>query len=261
MLGRLGASRGTRSFYEELRARDDGEVEDEAGLNVDEENLRQQFNELDAEGIPGVDSRITVDSVYGGPRGDGGSHGRGRREPSSSKWPLYDDEADNDVPASLLVEHNEGERPQPAQTPEQPRHPRQPPLPHGAAASARSRAQWETATAQQRLHDDNQNGRPSVPPRPGALARGMISGGPREKALWRWVNTSNLDSFMRDVYDYYDGGGLWCILFSNALWLLSVLLLFFSNPNGRLTSRQRDAVRGSATHFSQPVCGLQQGTA
>jgi autophagy-related protein 9 len=52
------------------------------------------------------------------------------------------------------------------------------------------------------------------------VARGSIASNPREKALWRWVNTSNLDSFMRDVYDYYEGGGLWCILCANALWLL-----------------------------------------
>lgn len=60
-----------------------------------------------------------------------------------------------------------------------------------------------------------------------------MSNNPREKALWRWVNTSNLDSFMRDVYDYFEGGGLWCILCANALWLLetlfvAVLLTFLS---------------------------------
>ncbi|KAK7428660.1 autophagy protein atg9 [Neonectria magnoliae] len=57
------------------------------------------------------------------------------------------------------------------------------------------------------------------------MMRGIMSGGPREKALWRWVNTSNLDSFMRDVYDYYEGGGLWCILCANALWLLETLFV------------------------------------
>ncbi|PHH63568.1 hypothetical protein CDD82_1884 [Ophiocordyceps australis] len=51
-----------------------------------------------------------------------------------------------------------------------------------------------------------------------------ISGG-REEALWRWANIANLDSFLRDVYDYYRGGGLLCILCSNALWLLETLFV------------------------------------
>lgn len=224
MFGRAGPSRGARSFYDELRARDENaDVEDEAGLNVDEDNLRQHFNELDADGLAGTDSRMTVDSAYGGPKGIAVAQPRGRREPQSAKWQLHDDDADNDVPASLLVEHNEAERPHPAPIHEQPRHSRRPLLPAGAPSPGRSHAQWEAATTQQRLHADDSYGQPGAP-RPMSLTTGMIPGGSREKALWRWVNTSNLDSFMRDVYDYYEGGGLWCILCSNALWLLSVQL-------------------------------------
>lgn len=224
MLSRFATpNRGTRSFYEDLRARDDGDdLDEEAGLNVDEENLRHHFHDSDAEGLAATDSRITVDSVYGGARGHGAPRARGRREPSSAKWPTHDEDADNDVPASLLVEDNEIGRPRPGPPHGQSRPPApQQPAPIAGPSSARSRAQWEAAASQQRLHGESSQDRPSAS-QPRSLTTGMIPGGPREKALWKWVNTSNLDSFMRDVYDYYEGGGLWCILCANALWLLSV---------------------------------------
>ncbi|KND93043.1 Autophagy-like protein 9 [Tolypocladium ophioglossoides CBS 100239] len=237
LFGRLApSSRGTRSFYEELRAHDDDDGDLEAGtaLNVDEENLRQQFNEFDAEGLTAGDSRVTVDSAaYGVSQlGKATRQHHGRRE-ASSGWPVHDEDADNDVPASLLVEPNEAE---PVRAPPRERASRhsQPRPPHAAGGSSvRSQAQWEAATTQQRLHQDDSSARPSTS-HPRSLMEGVVPGGRREKALWRWVNTSNLDSFMRDVYDYYEGGGLMCILCSNALWLLretlfvAVLLTFLS---------------------------------
>lgn len=213
---------GTRSFYEELRARDDDEdVEQQAGAtNLDEENLRHNFNEFDTEGLTAADSRITIDSAAYPAKDNRILHGagpsRGRQGPSHH-WPV-DDEADNDVPASLLMEVNEAEPLKPIAT----QHARQSRPRHQAGArpsSARSRAQWEAATLQQRLHDDDINA-PIPSSQPRSLLMGTSSGGPKQKAMWRWVNTSNLDSFMRDVYDYYEGGGLWCILCTNALWLL-----------------------------------------
>lgn len=228
LFGRLApSSRDTRSFYEELRAHDDDDDADadlEAGtaLNVDEENLREQFNDFDAEGFTASDSRITVGSAaYGVSQlGKATRQHHGRREPSSG-WPVHDDDADNDVPASLLVEPNEAEAVRAPRRERTSRH-SQPRHPHAAGSSSgRSQAQWEAATTQQRLHQDDSNGRPSAL-HPRSLMAGIVPGGRREKSLWRWVNTSNLDSFMRDVYDYYEGGGLICILCSNALWLLSV---------------------------------------
>lgn len=216
-------SRGTQSFYEQLRSEDDnGFVEDRAG--IDEENLRENFNEFDAEGLSTGDSRITVDSVAldmkenhrTGPGAAARTHNTATLGP---RWPIGDDELDNDVPASLLVEPNEGAHALPAPEERAARlsNTHQPTV--AGPSSARSQAQWEAATRQQRLHrDDVYSTLPGSQPRP--LARGMFSGGAKEKALWRWVNTSNLDRFMRDVYDYYEGGGLWCILSSNALWLL-----------------------------------------
>jgi autophagy-related protein 9 len=45
---------------------------------------------------------------------------------------------------------------------------------------------------------------------------------PRERAMWRWANVENLDNFLKDVYDYYLGNGIWSIILSRALNLLSV---------------------------------------
>lgn len=38
--------------------------------------------------------------------------------------------------------------------------------------------------------------------------------------MFRWANVSNLDVFIRDVYDYYLGAGIWCILLERLLHLL-----------------------------------------
>ncbi|KAH6982782.1 autophagy protein Apg9-domain-containing protein [Ilyonectria sp. MPI-CAGE-AT-0026] len=222
-------SRGSRSFYEQLRSRDDDAYgDDHPGL--DEENLGQHFNDFDAEGLAVGDSRMTVDSVAF----DTKDNARTTRQAAAharhfggqpSKWPAHqDDEVDNDVPESLLVEATEAENLLPAPPRRSGRHPDPAPQASAGPSSARARAQWDAATTQQRLHQEDPFSATSGPqPRP--VVRGIVSGGPREKALWRWVNTSNLDSFMRDVYDYYEGGGLWCILCANALWLLETLFV------------------------------------
>ncbi|KAH7157229.1 autophagy protein Apg9-domain-containing protein [Dactylonectria macrodidyma] len=222
------SSRGSRSFYEQLRSRDDdGYTDDDPGL--DEENLGHHFNDFDAEGLAVGDSRMTVDSTAF----DIKENTRVTRQAAThtrhstgqpSTWPAHqDDEVNNDVPASLLIEANEAEN-----TPVPPmRSGRQSDPAHQATAgssSARARAQWDAATTQQRLHQEDPFGAP-LGPQPKPVIRGIMSGSPRERALWRWVNTSNLDSFMRDVYDYYEGGGLRCILCANALWLLETLFV------------------------------------
>ncbi|KAJ4255062.1 autophagy protein atg9 [Fusarium torreyae] len=212
--------RGTRSFYEQLRNQED----DEYDPGFDEENLGHRFDDFHAEGLEIGDSRMTVESAALDPKGKGKAtpHSKPQiRSPGgpSPRWNQQDDEGDNEVPASLLMEPNEAINP-PTTSPRRAARAANPRSPAAAGpSSARSRAQWEAATAQQRLHQDDPFGTP-MGPQPIPVARGALTTNPREKALWRWVNTSNLDSFMRDVYDYYEGGGLWCILCSNALWLL-----------------------------------------
>jgi autophagy-related protein 9 len=87
----------------------------------------------------------------------------------------------------------------------------------------RIQAQWETAQAHQRLHQDDEY-RP-VPGRnnPGLpIRRPGLAATSKDKAMFRWANVSNLDVFIRDVYDYYLGAGLWCIVLDRLLHLLYV---------------------------------------
>jgi len=43
-----------------------------------------------------------------------------------------------------------------------------------------------------------------------------------ERALWNWVNVYNLDAFLQEIYQYYQGKGIYCIALSRGLNLLSV---------------------------------------
>jgi autophagy-related protein 9 len=132
-------------------------------------------------------------------------------------WATHDDDGDNDVPASLLVENREGDA---GGTPgRSPRNKRS-----RAAAipgPSKAHAQWETAQAHQRLHSDDA----FEPSRrgtglPHSLLTGVVSGSAKKKAEWRWANVSNLDNFIKDVYDYYAGHGIWCILVERVLHLV-----------------------------------------
>ncbi|KAF5677260.1 integral membrane protein [Fusarium heterosporum] len=226
MFSRLKSpTRGTRSFYKQLRS---GES-DEYDPGLDEENLGHRFDDFHTEELGIDDSRMTVESAALDSKGKGKATSRKEtqnRNPSGSlpRWNQQDEEGDNEVPASLLMEPNETANLRPLSSKRNApfNNPRSPAA--AGPSSARSRAQWEAATAQQPLHRDDPYSAPTGK-QPIPVARGTVSNNPREKALWRWVNTSNLDSFMRDVYDYYEGGGLWCILCANALWLLETLFV------------------------------------
>ncbi|KAG8899850.1 autophagy protein atg9 [Tulasnella sp. 403] len=43
-----------------------------------------------------------------------------------------------------------------------------------------------------------------------------------QKALWNWVNVSNLDAYLQEVYAYYTGKGIYAIALSRGLNLLTV---------------------------------------
>lgn len=223
MFGRLGtASRGTRSFYEQLRAHDDNDdLEQQFGNDVDEENFRQQLDDLTTDDIGDGGSHVTTASVAFGGHETHGKPPFGSRRGSLSRWKGHDDEIDNDVPESLLVEPNETDLHATAAREQDAQHsPRTNRRPRAGPSTTRTRAQWEAATAQQPLHHEPKTTTLQQRLQPRSLLAGRVPGGAKEKAHWRWVNTSNLDSFMRDVYDYFEGGGLWCILCTNALWLL-----------------------------------------
>lgn len=50
---------------------------------------------------------------------------------------------------------------------------------------------------------------------------------PKEKALWKWANVENLDIFFQDVYNYYLGNGLSCIMLQKLLNLLTLIFVVY----------------------------------
>ncbi|KAK3305489.1 autophagy protein Apg9-domain-containing protein [Chaetomium strumarium] len=232
VFSRLVQTAQGRSFYEDLRRRHD-DTEDRAGL-LDEENLNHEFQDYDlehAEGLAVGDSRAILGSVTNpASRGHGPAGGQLYRD-TRSAWVSQEEDGDNDVPASLLVEreddYTEG-TPGPSTGNERADQPPAAAMP----GSSKARVQWEATQAQQRLHDD------AVPEPsrrgsglPNSLFTGIVSGSAKKKAEWRWANVSNLDTFIKDVYDYYIGHGVWCILVERVLHLVNVafvaLLLTF----------------------------------
>ncbi|KXJ90610.1 autophagy protein Apg9-domain-containing protein [Microdochium bolleyi] len=202
-------------FYRQMGHDDGHDAESGTGLDLDEENLAHNFHDDD------LAERLAADSPTSS-RSPDAARRRLPPGPGSQQWLLHDDEADNDVPASLLVEEDAA-----GASKRNPRRTSPKGSNEGAAgpSNRRIQAQWETAQARQRLHpDDNFRQLPTV--QPGAAQRrpGMVTN-PRDKAMFRWANVSNLDVFIRDVYDYYLGAGMWCILLERALHLIKVLFI------------------------------------
>lgn len=224
LLSRLLPTNATgRSIYDDLRAHDEAsDLDEEAGLALDEENLRFRDEELGNAEAFGEESHITTESTAFLPRQqrrrqhEGGSAPRGK---SQSRWiaqspRLLDEDGDDDVPASLLIEGNDIPGPSKPTTPRS----RQGKIPKRSSAvpgtsNRETRAHWEAAQEQQRLHrEEDSTSRAMLPPR----ARfGLLAG--EEKALWRWANVINLDAFVEEVYEYYVGAGILCILLDKAL--------------------------------------------
>jgi len=206
---------GTRSIYDDLRAHDEiseSDIEEQAGLALDEENLRFRDEELgQADMFNGEDSRITTESTaFLGGQQRGRRPASGRKDKQQSGWftqspRLLEEDGDDDVPQSLLVEDHPAPRSNPL-SPTSKRPSRQPAIP--GPSNRETRAHWEAAQAQQRLHREDGPEIPGIPKIPQSKA-GILSGSPREKAMWGWLNVVNLDQFMKDVYDYYTGHGIW----------------------------------------------------
>ncbi|KAL7422199.1 autophagy protein atg9 [Cryptotrichosporon argae] len=47
----------------------------------------------------------------------------------------------------------------------------------------------------------------------------------RERALWKWVNVDDLDGFLQEVYAYYKGKGIYCIVLVRVLNLLTTFFV------------------------------------
>lgn len=227
LLSRLLPSNApARSIYEDLREHDEAsesDLEEQAGMALDEENLGFRDDELgNADVLNGADSRITTESTAFMPQHGTTSERKGRNSKTKSKWMaqsprMLEEDGDDEVPPSLLIEDHEypptgttRNRQQNVQTP------------HEAVpgpSNRETRAHWEAVQAQQRLYqeDDIVSRTGSHTPQP---SMGLLTGTPRDKAMYRWMNIMDVDSFIKDVYNYYMGSGIWCIILGRVMDLL-----------------------------------------
>nr|AIN76715.1 autophagy protein Apg9 [Esteya vermicola] len=178
-----------------------------------------------------------------------------QRNTQKSRWETFgaiaDDDGDmDDVPGSPLVELHETEQaPLPPMLKASPlRHNilqnGKPLTPRGRPTSRRTRAQHEARQKQQ--HPQNNSMRADIFQRNGrdsraaletkplgrallsyfhAVKGGQRAGEPQQVAMWRWVNVTNLDIFIRDVYDYHRACGLRCILVKSGCYILCKCIL------------------------------------
>jgi autophagy-related protein 9 len=200
-------------------------------MALDEENLREPLHHYHPDDV--ADSHITAQSTafLGRRRSRKKSDGRAAKTGGNGnrsirpRWMhtsqrvLEADEGDDDVPASLLVEgHDEDDFPKPPAPP--PHHVLDDDdYPEPGPSSPESRDRWRATRAQQPLHSLSPR-RSRSRRRPDGGLSGLAAASPKDKAMWRWANVENLDNFLKEVYVYYLGNGLWCILLSRTLNLL-----------------------------------------
>ncbi|KAF1963267.1 autophagy protein-like protein Apg9 [Byssothecium circinans] len=190
-------------------------------MDIDEENLGARFEPQDLDHLlaEASSSQMTTESTAFLPTNNErappgintANRATGWRQPPQA--PPLDD--DDDVPQSLLLEggmespnanrpHRTGGLP--------------PPVP--GPSTRHTRAQWETTRQQQRLHEDGQHG--GAPPRTWANSgrSGPFVVDPREKALWFWVNQTDLDAFLHNAYQYYKECGIYSMILRRVLLIL-----------------------------------------
>jgi autophagy-related protein 9 len=202
----------------------------EAGneMAIDEENLEGNFEEQDLEQLlaeataseAGTEAANFVPTEKE-PRRSSTKAGSKRRPKWMSDSPnaaLNDD--DNDVPESLMLEgKKEPSRTRKysdRRTSDNTRDDIPPPVPGPNTAAVRN--QWEATRAQQPLYDNGAGRNYSMPSArvPGA---GFMTADPKQRALWKWANVENLDTFLGSVYVYYQDHGVWSICLKRALSL------------------------------------------
>lgn len=222
------------SIYEDLRAHDEAsepsDIEERAGMVLDEENLADAFHDYDldrADVFDGEDSPVTRESTAFLPQQTGRrlqtqirNESQKTKDNIKSNWiaqspRILEDDGDDDVPASLLIEGDDTAGPSQPARQRSTRHQKgtQPSSVPGPSTSD-TRARWDAAHAHQQLHQEDDRPQPPVP------KPALVAGSPRDKALWTWLNATNLDHFMGEVYDYYIGAGIWCICLDRILYLL-----------------------------------------
>ncbi|KAJ5679691.1 Autophagy-related protein 9 [Penicillium macrosclerotiorum] len=239
ILSRLLPPTDSPSVYEAIREHDatsdSSDIEERAGM-IHGEPLRDEFSDEELEEALADAAHSEVSSPHAGflgPQSLGkaddrqGSPSQARRRKSSRpRWMAQEsslgyelDDRDEDVPLSLLVEGPDDEDlksrlpPPPHRMPSRSRTPSPQPSPQ------LSQTRWEAR--RNATQSETENGNP--------VARWFIArqhpslhnSDPKKRAMWRWANVEDLDNFLKDVYTYFLGNGIWSILLTRILNLLT----------------------------------------
>lgn len=222
----MSTNNPSASIYETLREQDEYseglDVEETAAITANGVNRRDSFDDQALSHFnPHSQPRSTRQDPHTAtarthtqsqmPRKDKSrTHTRSRRHGRHSKL-LDVEEADDDVPASLLIDHNAHDidpdsitlPPPPSSMPDDPLGARGPgPSIPGQNFNARRRQPPQPASPL-----------PSGPrPVSGIVGGNLASADPKEKAMFRWVNVTDLDNFLLEVYTYYLQHGFWSTL-------------------------------------------------
>ncbi|EEP80625.1 conserved hypothetical protein [Uncinocarpus reesii 1704] len=214
------------SIYETIRQYDDesgpSDTEERAAMAIDEENLGERYQDYELE-----DALAQVSDTQSTRSSNFQSAAAGKSQsPRTPQWRRasranVEDDDDDEVPASLLVEGDGDEEPLPP--------PPQPPANHNRMLNdepasgypnPRLRSQWEATREHEPIHPERA---PPIPLNLRANRRtGLAFANPKEKAMWRWANVENLDNFLKEVYLYFIGNGIWCIVLSRVLNILTL---------------------------------------
>lgn len=236
ILSRMMPNIGARSIYDTLHEHDRvSEAE------IDEQNLGERFHDQDLDELlaEAAQSGITTESTpfiaqvqqqRSRDAKDNVTHMSERPAWPANASVRFEDE--DDVPDSMLYE---GDTPDIArrQSCRAVQEDLPPPIPGPPPTEP---IRYHERTRISRHEVDDQMPLPRIP-----RQTGLLMTDPKEKAMWRWANVVNLDAFLVEVYDYYLGKGIWSILLSRLLSMLTfafvgILLSFltFCIDYGRL---------------------------
>lgn len=234
---------GSPSIYETIRQHDEdsdlSDVEERAGLSVDEGEFAEQPENVELNAVHPDYVDTTPRSIDARPsKGPGGKTHTTKplKRARRSRWMATRglgevEEAEDDVPASLLIEDSPGQPGRRLVNLPPPPSLDLDPVPVAGPPDARTERQWQRTREQHNIHEA-QTVRPSR--QPGGRARGfnaLAVADPKLKAIWRWTNVQNLDNFLARVYDYYLGHGFWAInlhrFYNLITWAFVVGFSFF----------------------------------